>query len=236
MSDHTRLPRIFAVVPCAGTGSRSGSGLPKQYVRLGGETMVGHTLRALGAVTEIDLILVALAPEDDHFEREVGWFGGGRAVVQRCGGPTRAQTVAAALVELVRRGAGPQDWVLVHDAARCLIRPAWVSTLIQACMADEVGGLLACPVSDTLKEAQAQRVVSTISRQDKWVAQTPQMFRLQLLQDALRTASATITDEASAVEALGHKPLLVCSPIENFKVTYPHDFDLALRLLSTRQE
>jgi 2-C-methyl-D-erythritol 4-phosphate cytidylyltransferase len=103
-------------------------------------------------------------------------------------------------------------------------------------MADEVGGLLACPVSDTLKEAQAHRVVSTISRQDKWVAQTPQMFRLQLLQEALRTASATITDEASAVEALGHKPLLVCSPIENFKVTYPHDFDLALRLLSTRQE
>ncbi len=236
MSVHNRSSRIFAVVPCAGSGSRSGSPQPKQYVRLHHETVVGHTLQALWAVTQIELIVVALAPDDHLFEREVPWFSGKRAVVERCGGTTRAQTVTSALQVLRQRGAQPHDWVLVHDAARCLVRPAWVGGLIEACLDDEVGGLLACPLSDTLKVADAQRVVSTVSRHDKWVAQTPQMFRWQLLQEALQRAGDQVTDEASAVEALGQRPVLVPAPMENFKVTYSHDFDLARRLLSTRRE
>lgn len=236
MSVHTRSPRIFAVVPCAGTGSRSGHDVPKQYVRLMGETVVGHTLQALWSVSAIDELWVAVAPQDDRFEREVPWFRGERARVQRCGGASRAQTVLSALGVLVEHGAQPDDWVLVHDAARCLIRPQWVQSLIEVCLTDAVGGLLACPVSDTLKMGQSQRAVGTLSRQDKWMAQTPQMFRLSLLERALRLAGASVTDEASAVEALGHMPLLVPAALENFKVTFAQDFELARRLLSTRKE
>jgi 2-C-methyl-D-erythritol 4-phosphate cytidylyltransferase len=142
--------------------------------------------------------------------------------------------VANGLAELQARGAQPHDWVLVHDAARCLIRPQWVDALIDACLMDEVGGLLALPLADTLKQASQGRVQSTLDRSDKWAAQTPQMFRLGLLAPALRGASAAVTDEASAIEALGHAPLLVRGDQENFKVTWPGDFALAHRLLSTR--
>ena len=121
--------------------------------------------------------------------------------------------------------------MLVHDAARCLLRPAWVQALIAACVDDPVGGLLAQPVADTLKQSRDGRVACTLDRSDKWAAQTPQMFRLGLLQQALQQATSA-TDEASAVEALGHAPLLVRASAENFKVTWPEDFALAERLLA----
>ena len=131
------------------------------------------------------------------------------------------------------------DWVLVHDAARCLLRPAWVDRLLDACLTDDVGGLLALPVADTVKSMQAgsARVGATLPRADKQLAQTPQMFRLGLLQRALQQGPATgvdITDESSAVEALGLAPLLVPGELENLKVTWPADFALARRLLETR--
>ena len=129
------------------------------------------------------------------------------------------------------------DWVLVHDAARCLLQPAWVDRLIDACLDDAVGGLLALPLADTLKQSSAGRVAATLDRQAKWLAQTPQMFRLGLLHRALAAGmagAAEITDEASAVEALGSAPLLVPGEAENFKLTWPADFALAARLLETR--
>ncbi|MFN3295685.1 2-C-methyl-D-erythritol 4-phosphate cytidylyltransferase, partial [Caldimonas sp.] len=125
-------------------------------------------------------------------------------------------------------------WVLVHDAARCLLRPEWVEALIEACFNDEVGGLLALPVADTLKEEIAGRCAGTLDRRAKWQAQTPQMFRLGLLHSAMVHAGETVTDEASAVEALGHRPKLVPGALENFKITYPQDFVLAERLLRIR--
>jgi 2-C-methyl-D-erythritol 4-phosphate cytidylyltransferase len=131
-------------------------------------------------------------------------------------------------------GATADDWVLVHDAARCLIRPEWVDELIDACAGDEVGGLLALPVPDTLKEERDGRVSSTVDRARKWQAQTPQMFRIGLLRQALEGAGAQVTDEASAIEARGLSPKLVTGSLENFKVTYANDFDLAERLLRTR--
>jgi 2-C-methyl-D-erythritol 4-phosphate cytidylyltransferase len=142
--------------------------------------------------------------------------------------------VANGLVELQRRGARANDWVLVHDAARCLLRPAWVDRLIDACRADAVGGLLALPLADTLKQSRAGRVEQTLQRSDKWAAQTPQMFRLGLLQQALAQAGPTVTDEASAVEAAGHAPLLVQGELENFKLTWPQELLLAARLLRGR--
>jgi 2-C-methyl-D-erythritol 4-phosphate cytidylyltransferase len=135
---------------------------------------------------------------------------------------------------LLKHGALQEDWVLVHDAARCLLQPAWVDRLIDACQADEVGGLLALQLADTLKAEHEGRVVSTVPRSGKWAAQTPQMFRIGLLRRALAAATEAVTDEASALEALGLRPLLVPGSVENFKVTYPEDFVLASRLLGTR--
>ncbi|MCB2022475.1 MAG: 2-C-methyl-D-erythritol 4-phosphate cytidylyltransferase, partial [Burkholderiaceae bacterium] len=161
-------------------------------------------------------------------------FAGHRRWVARCGGATRARSVANGLDELLRRGARPGDWVLVHDAARCLIRPEWVDRLIDACLDDAVGGLLALPLADTLKAEQGGRVGATLARAGKWAAQTPQMFRIALLQQALAQANGDVTDEASAIEQLGHAPRLVVGALENFKLTVADDFDLARRLLETR--
>jgi 2-C-methyl-D-erythritol 4-phosphate cytidylyltransferase len=152
------------------------------------------------------------------------------------GGATRAASVLAGLRHLVSQGAQPSDWVLVHDAARCLVRAEDVTRLIEACRGDPVGGLLALPLADTLKMARHGRVQGTLDRSDKWLAQTPQMFRCGLLLDALLQAGAAVTDEASAIEHLGHSPLLVRGSAHNLKVTYPEDFALAEALLQARAE
>mgnify|MGYP005840842201 CR=1 FL=1 len=228
-------PRLFALVPCAGTGARAGADGPKQYRALAGRAMVAHTLDALAAVPRLAATLVVLAPDDDRFEAAVPGFAGERAWTARVGGATRASSVAAGLAELATRGAADDDWVLVHDAARCLLRPAWVDALIDACLDHAVGGLLALPLADTLKQADAAGdVAATIDRAGKWAAQTPQMFRLGLLRRALAVAGHGVTDESSAVEALGLAPRLVAAPLENFKVTWPQDFELAERLLAPR--
>jgi len=232
-------PRCFALVPCAGVGQRAGVGGPKQYHPIAGQAMVAHTLAALAAVPRLAATLVVLSPEDDLFENAVPDFGGERAWVARCGGATRAETVANGLLELQARGVQPHDWVLVHDAARCLIQPTWVDRLIDACQDDDIGGLLAMPLADTLKQADGEgeadgtspRVASTLDRRLKWAAQTPQMFRWGLLRPALMHAGDVVTDESSAIESLGHAPRLVRGDAFNFKVTWPEDFALAERLL-----
>ena len=237
-------PRCFAVVPCAGIGERAGVGGAKQYHPVAGKAVVAHTLAALGAVSRLDATLVVLSPQDTQFEQHAPGFEGERGWVARDAPPTRAESVANGLGELLAHGAQPHDWVLVHDAARCLLRPEWVERLIDACDDDEVGGLLALPVADTLKAATPggegePRAQATVDRAAKWAAQTPQMFRLGLLRPALVAAlsdpelAARITDEASAIEALGHQPRLVPGDFENFKLTWPGDFALAERLLAT---
>ena len=227
-------PQLFALVPCAGIGARASLDRPKQYADVAGRAMVAHTLAALRQVPGLRATLVVLAPEDRHFEAAVPEFSGEQAWVVRSGGASRAASVANGLAELSRRGAADDDWVLVHDAARCLLRPVWVQRLVDACRGDAVGGLLALPLADTLKQARADRVERTLPRTDKWLAQTPQMFRLGLLRQALQQAGDSATDEASAVEALGHAPLLVPGDMENFKLTWPQDLVLAARLLRTR--
>lgn len=224
----------YALVPCAGSGTRAGVGEPKQYRLLAGRPLVAWTLDALARVVRIDATLVALAPDDALFETRLPRFAGARGWIARCGGASRAQTVANGLAELVARGARPDDWVLVHDAARCLLRPAAVERLIDACCDDAVGGLLALPVGDTLKQAAGDRVAATIDRRDKWAAQTPQMFRVGLLGEALSRAGGQPTDEAAAVEALGQAPRLVHGDADNIKVTWAADFELAERLLRGR--
>lgn len=222
---------IYALVPCAGVGERASVGGPKQYARVGDRTVVAHTLAALGRVSRVTQTLVMLAPGDTQFESAAPGFNG---LVAREGGASRAATVRAGLAVLKRHGARDDDWVLVHDAARCLVRPAWIERLIDACINDAVGGLLALPVADTLKQADAGgRVKSTVDRSGKWAAQTPQMFRLALLERALDAAGNAVTDEAGAVEALGRTPLLVPGHADNFKLTWPEDFARAERLLQS---
>ena len=214
-------------------GTRAGTAGPKQYESVAGQTVVARTLAALAQVPQIAATLVVLSPEDDQFERHAPAFHGERAWVARCGGTTRAETVANGLQVLREHGVQLHDWVLVHDAARCLVRPEWVQRLMAECADDEVGGLLALPVADTLKDEAGGRVAATVDRRGKWAAQTPQMFRWGLLAGALAHAGDGVTDEASAVEALGHRPKLVQGDFENFKLTWPGDFALAQRLLST---
>ncbi|CAM5796418.1 2-C-methyl-D-erythritol 4-phosphate cytidylyltransferase [Rhizobacter fulvus] len=225
------LPRLYALVPSAGVGERAAAGGPKQYATLAGRSLLGHTLAALQQVERLTAVLVVVNPAD---AQHVAHLAGTGATAAAVGGATRAQTVRNGLDALLARGARATDWVLVHDAARCLVRPEWIDALIGACIDDPVGGLLALPIADTLKSEQEGRVSATIDRRGKWQAQTPQMFRIGLLRDALDHAGANVTDEASAIEALGHAPKLVACSAENFKITWPADFALAERLLRTR--
>ena len=219
----------WALIPCAGTGSRAGTDGPKQYQSLDGKALVLHTLGAFSAVAKLSGLLVVLAPDDAFFASL-----NSACPVARCGGTTRAASVFNGLDVLLRQGAQPQDWVLVHDAARCLITPAQIENLIDACSNDAVGGLLAHRLPDTLKAEINGRVAATLERSDKWLAQTPQMFRIGMLMDALRQVGDKVTDEAGAIEAVGLQPLLVAGSAQNFKVTYPEDFALAEAVLQAR--
>jgi 2-C-methyl-D-erythritol 4-phosphate cytidylyltransferase / 2-C-methyl-D-erythritol 2,4-cyclodiphosphate synthase len=221
-----------ALVACAGSGARAGADGPKQYAPLAGRTVIAHTLAALAAVPRIVHTLVVLAPGDTLFDAAAPHFRGRREPV---GGATRAASVRAGLAALERRGVSREAWVLVHDAARCLVTPAAIDRLIDACADDAVGGLLALPLADTLKHADADgRASRTLDRGGKWLAQTPQMFRLGLLMRALDAAGDAVTDEAGAVEALGLAPRLVPGDPDNFKLTWPEDFARAERVLQSR--
>ncbi len=225
--------RFFALIPCAGQGSRAASpgGLAKQYQVIAGQAMVLHTLAAFQALERLSSALVVVAPGDTFFDALPGRSFG----VADCGGASRAESVRNGLAALLASGAQRDDWVLVHDAARCLVTPDQVSRLIDACQHDEVGGLLAHKLPDTLKSEVGGRVAGTLDRGDKWLAQTPQMFRIGALARALDVAGTSVTDESGAMEAMGLAPLLVAGSAQNFKVTYPEDFALAESILISRR-
>ncbi|WP_150700041.1 2-C-methyl-D-erythritol 4-phosphate cytidylyltransferase [Pandoraea terrae] len=231
--------RLFAVIPCAGAGVRAGADVPKQYRSVAGRAMLHYALAAFDACSEFAQTLLVLAPDDAHFDGRR--FGNLRFAVRRCGGTSRHASVLNGLQALAEFGAQDSDWVLVHDAARPGITPALIRALVGALRDDPVGGLLALPVADTLKRAvpgdeggAVSVVQQTEARDALWQAQTPQMFRLGMLRRALEaalTAGAEVTDEASAIERLGHHPKLVRGSLRNFKVTYPEDFALAEAVL-----
>jgi 2-C-methyl-D-erythritol 4-phosphate cytidylyltransferase len=191
--------------------------------------MVLHTLAAFAAVPRLAATLVVVSAGDTFFES-----ANATVLVAACGGSTRAASVFNGLNALLEQGATPTDWVLVHDAARCLITPQQINALIDACAEDAVGGLLALKLPDTLKSEAGGRVEATVDRHDKWLAQTPQMFRIGALQQALLAAGDAVTDESSALEFIGQRPLLVEGSAQNFKVTYPQDFALAEAVLRSR--
>ena len=226
--------RVVALLPCAGIGSRAGIPIPKQYAKVCGKPVVAHAIEALLNVRRLARVVVVLASDDKAFEAAFGSHM--RVTALRKGGATRAATVTNGVRWLLDNGVHPNDWVLVHDAARCLIEPAAVDRLIDACIDDDVGGLLALPLGDTLKASYEGRVRRTLDRSDKWLAQTPQMFRAGTLLRALEAAGGAVTDEASAIEALGLAPLLVRGDAVNFKITWPEEFALAERWIKARPE
>jgi len=228
-------PRFHVVIPCAGRGSRSGLGGPKQYALILDEPMVVHTLRAFASVPGLGQGVVVVAPDDDQMAKVLTRHPQAKFEIFNTGGATRAQSVLAGLLALQALGVDAHDWVLVHDAARCLVTPDLIERLLLACQHDAVGGLLALPLPDTLKAESKGRVSSTLPRTSKWLAQTPQMFRWDTLFGALAQAGDQVTDEASALEALGAAPLLVPSASFNFKVTYQEDMTMAEALLQHRR-
>ena len=227
--------RCHALIPSAGAGSRLPGDVPKQYRHLLGQSVVQHTVRAFLQTPRIASVSVVVQGGD-------AWAAASlqpdpRLRVVSRGGGTRAHSVLGGLDALLDDGASPQDWVLVHDAARCCITPELIDRLIDACLPDAVGGLLALPLPDTLKAADPHgRVARTEPREGRWLAQTPQMFRIGALRDALAASvgASTPTDEAGAIERQGAQPLLVTGASWNFKITYPQDLELAQALLAAR--
>ena len=219
---------FYALVPAAGFGARMGHELPKQYLPLAGQPLIFHALNTLCACPDIVTVFVVLAPGDTLFHSYDWSRFGDKLQPLYCGGTTRAESVTNGLLASELE---PDDWVLVHDAARPCLTQAHLAKLILELRDDAVGGILAVPVADTLKRADdQQRIARTEERAGLWQAQTPQMFRAGLLAQALGNAKK-FTDEAAAVEALGLKPKLVLSTSGNFKVTYPQDLLLAELLL-----
>lgn len=222
--------RVWAVLPAAGSGVRMGGERPKQYRMLSGKAAIEHSLAALLALPQLQRLVVALAPNDACWET---LSAAAHPRVQTvAGGAERFQSVLNGLQTLP---AADDDWVLVHDAVRPCVSVADVQTLLNAVADDAVGGLLALPVADTIKRSDAGRVSATLDRSGLWQAQTPQVFRYGLLKAALQDALAAgvvVTDEAAALERLGHAPLLVAGSARNIKLTWPQDMALAAALLA----
>jgi len=223
---------MFALIPAAGSGSRAASRGAKQYAVLAGRPMLWHAIRAV-CVPPVQSVFVVLAPDDTAFAGEDWSAFAGKLEPLYCGGESRRDSVHNGLLATMDE-VDAADWVLVHDAARPCLPGESLQRLIAECGADDVGGILALPVSDTVKKSAGGRIHATPDRADLWLAQTPQMFRAGLLLQALRHARGHITDEASAVEQLGLKPKLVQGSHDNLKVTWPEDLAIAEAILGRR--
>lgn len=227
-----QAPAYWVVVPAAGVGARMGAVYPKQYLPLMGKTVIEHTLLRLLELPLLSAIYVALGSQDEYWA-DLAVASNSRINCVE-GAHERSGSVLNALIALSQL-ARDEDWVLVHDAARPCVQIKNIEELIVAVNNHPVGGILGVPVSDTLKQVQDAAITSTIDRRLLWQAQTPQIFRLGLLRNCLQRALAenkTITDEASALEVYGYKPLMVQGRADNIKITYPEDLLLAQFILA----
>ena len=242
-STNLQTVKCHVLLPTAGTGSRLGGELPKQFQQLAGKPMLAYALEAFLQSPQIESIWVGVSPGfiNNPILQSLG-HGSKPIHFLPTGGLTRQETVCNTLGAMLETGISADDWVLVHDAARPGITPSLIERLINTVKSSSAGGLLAIPLADTLKRADLDSVVAgnlpqsekTIPREHLWLAQTPQMFGLQKLHQALENAirlEADVTDEASAMELAGFKPLLIEGATRNFKVTHPADWDLMQLLL-----
>lgn len=236
MSQPENSPRFWAIVPAAGVGRRMGSAIPKQYLTLHGRRVIDHSIAVLLAEPRIERVVVALSPDDPY------WpdcdLAADPRITRVSGGAERMHSVLNAL-QWLATPARPHDWVLVHDAARPCLAATDLTQLMMTLQSTESGGLLGIPVRDTMKLCDERgEVTRTLPRSCIWHAYTPQMFRHGMLLQALQAAldhPEQITDEASAMEATGHRPQMVEGRADNIKITRPGDVELAafyLRRLS----
>ncbi len=227
----------WAVVPAAGIGSRMQAAVPKQYLKLAGRCVIEHTLARLCAHPAIEAVVVSLSATDEWWQGlDTNCFD--KPIITVEGGAERCHSVLNGLAALSGR-AGSDDWVLVHDAARPCLRLEDIDRLIEQLSTHSAGGLLGLPVADTMKRTDVGgEVVDTVSRDGLWRALTPQMFRLQALKQALECAledGYLVTDEASAMEYAGHRPLMVEGFADNIKITRPQDLALAALYLQQQE-
>lgn len=227
----------YVVIPAAGTGSRMEASKPKQYLPLLNKPLMAHCLQTFSESDLIDHVFVVLSADDADWETHMAEVPvSDKVSCLRCGGETRAQTVLNGL-HAINTQVKADDWILVHDAARPGLNEALLAKLINTLNTDEIGGLLALPLADTLKKMQADNdqaiVQKTIPRAGLWQAQTPQMFRYGMLKEALAMPQATPTDEAQAIENMGYQPKLVTGALCNLKVTYPQDLAVVAALIQT---
>ncbi|MGZ8271105.1 MAG: 2-C-methyl-D-erythritol 4-phosphate cytidylyltransferase, partial [Methylophilus sp.] len=202
------MANFHVIIPAAGSGTRMGVSAPKQYLTLDGQALIQHVIRVFDQATHIQSIHVILSEQDAHWR--IAYLNASeKAKVHYCGGETRAETVLNGL-NAMQDSVAEDDWILVHDAARPGLTNRLLTQFMSSLEDDEVGGLLALPLADTLKMSDAEsRVAKTIPRDQLWQAQTPQMFKYATLKRALESFKGNPTDEAEAIEALGLKPKLV---------------------------
>ena len=228
--------KFWSVIPAGGVGARMGTVVPKQYLPLGGSTVLGRTIARLGNHPRIEGVAVAVAAGDERWCREDYACSGDLLVAEA--GAERCYSVLSAL-RCLAGVAAPSDWVLVHDAARPCLRSEDVDRLIEQLADHPVGGLLGVPVRDTMKRAAGNVVMETVPREGLWHALTPQMFRLQPLMQAVEKALAdgiVVTDEAQAMELQGLRPVLVEGHADNIKITMPRDLALAELYLQQQEQ
>ncbi|MCP2041764.1 2-C-methyl-D-erythritol 4-phosphate cytidylyltransferase [Neisseria sp. HSC-16F19] len=229
------MSRLIALVPAAGVGSRFGSSSPKQYTNIAGCTVLEHSVTRLAAHAHIAAVAVVVSPQDAYIDEIYPPERLPEKLhILRCGGDSRADSVANGLDALLNTGlVQAEDRILVHDAARCCLPADALQRLIDEAAAHPVGGILALPVADTLKRSNGtQHIDATVARAGLWQAQTPQLFPAALLQRALHSGGRDhITDEASAIEQLGLQPLLVLGDSRNLKMTLPQDAYIVRLLL-----
>lgn len=226
---------IFVLIPAAGSGQRISVELPKQYFTLAGKTVLEHTLEKCLAIPHLAKIVIAVAADDHRFKALP--LSRHPKILSVVGGKERADSVCAALLA-IKDEAQADDWVLVHDAARPCVSLEEIDALLAAVANHEAGGILALPMTDTVKQSDAQQhIVTTLPREKLWRAQTPQCFRYDILEralDSVRQKNIAITDDAMAVELLGYQPLLVPGRSSNIKITYPDDLYLAEKFLECK--
>jgi 2-C-methyl-D-erythritol 4-phosphate cytidylyltransferase len=227
--------KVHALIPAAGRGTRYGGDRLKQYLPILGQAVMTHSIKAFQFHPLISSVTVVLAKDDQLFESAVGSMS--TSVGRVTGGETRAESVRNGLRYLIEQYSG-SDWVLVHDAARPCLSDASLDRLLDQGLGSTDGAILAMPVGDTLKRAGAtQEIVSTVDRRDLWAAQTPQLFCVETLANAIDAASQAgceVTDEASAMEFAGYHPKLVMGSAANIKITHASDLAVAEALLKRK--
>ena len=216
------MQKIHLIIPAAGESSRMGSATPKQFSNFHGKTILEFVESIFSNLASISSITIALN-KNQKFIENLGCQFSQKTSLINCGGSSRSETVLNAL-EIIEENIDTKDWIMVHDAARLGINESLINNFICEVVSDKVGGILAIPALDTVKRVnEKKQIIGTEQRDEIWLAQTPQMFKFDLLKDALKSFKGNPTDESEAIEARGHSPKVVKGNLVNFKITYPED-------------